>query len=165
MLRLKKIFRTFKKLFTRPKIKNRKRKLSKRTSKRPPKKVIKKIKPKKNSKKSVKVKKLSSAAKKKERSAVIPKSPIIPEPLVGQITHYFPRIQVAVLKMMKEPIRITDKIHIVGLETNFIQEVKSLQIESVNVTKAKKGQLVGLKVDKEVKVKDKVFRMGSSKPR
>ena len=50
---------------------------------------------------------------------------------------------------MKGDLAAGDMIFIKGKETNFSQKVDSLQIESVNVQKAKKGQLVGLKTKKK----------------
>jgi hypothetical protein len=78
---------------------------------------------------------------------------------VGVITHYFPRISVVVVKIMEHPLGLGHVIRVAGSKTNFEQKIDSLQIESVNVKQAKKGQLVGLKVVKEAQVGDKVFRL------
>lgn len=97
----------------------------------------------------------------KPRTAAAPfaeekKSP--KEVCVGQITHFFPRIQVVVLKMTGGTISVGNTIHIKGRGTDLIQKVGSLQIESVDVKTARKGQLVGLKVEKAVKVGSKVYQ-------
>lgn len=81
------------------------------------------------------------------------------EEVVGEITHFFSRIQVVVIKMTKAEIVVGDRLRIQGKATNFIQKVRSLQIESVDVKKARKGQLVGLKVESQAKVGDKVFKI------
>ena len=81
------------------------------------------------------------------------------EIFVGEITHFFPRIQVCVLKVNKSEIKIGDKILIRTKNGSFEQQVKSLQIESVDVRIAKKGQLVGLKLNEPAQAGDKVFRM------
>ena len=78
---------------------------------------------------------------------------------MGEITHFFPRIQVCVLKVNKSEIKIGDKILIRTKNGSFEQQVKSLQIESVDVRIAKKGQLVGLKLNEPAQAGDKVFRM------
>jgi hypothetical protein len=78
---------------------------------------------------------------------------------IGEITHFFSRIQVVVLKMTKGDISIGEEIHIKGKETDFTQNVESLQIESIDVKKAHKGQLVGLKVKKPVKVGSLVYKV------
>ena len=77
---------------------------------------------------------------------------------VGIITHYFDRIKVCVVKLTQGSILIGDKLTIVGNKTKFIQKVWSMQIESEDVKVAKKGQLIGLKVDKLVAVGDKVYK-------
>ena len=73
------------------------------------------------------------------------KKAVIKEIPVGEVTHFFPRIKVIVVKM-KGGLHVGDQIHIKGKQTDFKQKVKSLQIESVNVPSVHRGQLVGLKV-------------------
>lgn len=79
------------------------------------------------------------------------------EACVGEITHFFSRINVVVLKMTKGSLRVNRKIRIWGKDTDFVQKVGSLQIESVDVKTVQKGQLVGLKVDQPVNVGSKVY--------
>lgn len=77
---------------------------------------------------------------------------------VGVITHYFDRIKVCVVKLTQGPVLIGDKLTILGPKTKFVQKVWSMQIESEDVKVAKKGQLIGIKVDKLVAVGDKVYK-------
>ena len=77
---------------------------------------------------------------------------------LGEITHYFERIKVCVVKLTQGTVLIGDKLTIIGPKTKFIQKVWSMQIESEDVKVAKKGQLIGLKVDKLVAVGDKVYK-------
>ena len=77
---------------------------------------------------------------------------------VGIITHYFDRIKVCVVKLTQGTILVGDKLTILGNKTKFVQKVWSMQIESEDVKVAKKGQLIGLKVDKLVAVGDKVYK-------
>ncbi|MBF0504656.1 MAG: hypothetical protein HQL14_06085 [Candidatus Omnitrophica bacterium] len=77
---------------------------------------------------------------------------------VGEITHYFDRIKVCVVKVTQGTILIGDKLTIIGPKTKFIQKVWSIQVESVDVKVARKGQLIGLKVDKIVAVGDLVYK-------
>ena len=106
----------------------------------------------------------SKAKSKKVRKAkgIVKKVPKIKdvsnEVCIGEVTHFFSRIQVIVLKMNKGKLLVGDQIHITGRTTDFVQKVKSLQIESVDVNSAKKGQLVGLKVGKKAKPGDQVFK-------
>ena len=87
-----------------------------------------------------------------------PAKPSLQEERIGTITHYFSRIQVVVIKLTKA-LHVGDKIHLKGRSTDFMQKVSSLQIESVEVKAAKKGELVGLKVAKVAKEGDGVFRL------
>lgn len=80
-----------------------------------------------------------------------------PEFFVGEITHYFPKISVVVVKVMDHPLLIGDQIHIKG-SVEFSQKVESLQVESKDVRFARRGELVGLKVSQVAKPGDKVFK-------
>ena len=62
------------------------------------------------------------------------------------------------VKITGGAILIGDRLTLVGAKTKFVQKVWSMQIESLDVKVAKKGQLVGLKVDKLVQVGDKVYK-------
>ena len=79
--------------------------------------------------------------------------------LIGEITHYFSNIEVCVIKLagiLKEG----DTIRIIGGEnTDFTQEVKSMQIEHEQVQSAKKGDSVGLKVSEKVREGYKVYKI------
>jgi len=79
--------------------------------------------------------------------------------LVGDVTHYFGKIGVCVLSVTGKGLVINDRIHIRGVSTDLKQTVRSMQVDSLDVKVARKGQLVGLKVDKIVKVGDKVYKI------
>ncbi len=83
----------------------------------------------------------------------------IPHVFIGEITHFFSRISVCVIKIRKDQIKYGDSLLIKGGITNFVQKVQSLQIESVDVKVARKGHLVGLQVDRPARVGDKVFKI------
>ncbi len=80
------------------------------------------------------------------------------EELVGKITHFFPRVSAGVIKL-KRNISLGDVIHIKGHTTDFIQEVKSLQINNKPVKKAGVGKLVGVLVKERVRRNDKVYKI------
>jgi len=77
---------------------------------------------------------------------------------IGKVTHYFDHISVAVLDLT-ETIRVGDSIRFLGHSADFKQEVTSLQIEHHNVTEAKPGQEVALKVSQKVHPHDAVFKI------
>jgi len=78
--------------------------------------------------------------------------------IVGKVTHYYPKIGVAVIELVDE-LNVGDKIYIKGATTDFEQTVESMQIEKVNITSAKPGQKVGLKVNERVREKDIVYKL------
>ena len=77
---------------------------------------------------------------------------------IGKVTHYFDRINVAVLELT-DGIRVGDTVHFLSHATDFKQEVNSLQIEHQNVDEAKPGQDVALKVAQKVHPNDAVFKI------
>lgn len=83
----------------------------------------------------------------------------VPEFYVGEITHYFQKISVVVIKVAEHPILIGDLIHIKGSSSDFTQKVASLQVESKDVRFARKGELVGLQVIEIAKPGDKVYKI------
>jgi len=131
-------------------------KKKRRIVKRKPKKKIKKKR--KASPKKVKRKAIKKKVRNRPKRAETPKKQTN-EQLIGDITHFFSRIQVVVVKITKDKLDVGDKIHIKGRSTDFTQKVDSLQIESVDVTVVKKGQLAGLKVKKKAKEGDQVFKI------
>jgi len=88
---------------------------------------------------------------------VLPKP--LPGPVIGEITHYFSRIMVCVVKVTAPTLIVGEKVWIRGAITNFQQTIVSLQIESVDVKVARKGNLVGLKVVKPCRVGDFVHKV------
>jgi putative protease len=77
---------------------------------------------------------------------------------VGEITHYFDRIGVAVLKVIAT-LKVGDKIKITGRGNEFEMIVESMQVEHKNIKTAEKGDDVGLKVEQAVKKGDEVFKL------
>jgi hypothetical protein len=77
---------------------------------------------------------------------------------VGEVTHYYGKIGVAVLAL-SENLRVGDTVHLLGRATDFRQRVASLQIEHQPVAEGGPGQEVALKVERRVHPRDKVFKI------
>jgi U32 family peptidase len=78
---------------------------------------------------------------------------------VGKVTHYYDKISVAVVELSGD-LSVGDKIKFVrGGEDMFEQTVSSIQIEHDKLPSAKKGQIVGLKVDAEVKEGAEIYKI------
>jgi putative protease len=76
---------------------------------------------------------------------------------VGRITHFFPKISVAVIEL-RESLKVGDTIAVKGPTTDFEQPVESMQIEHKEVQKAEAGQNIGLKVAQRVRETDLVYK-------
>lgn len=76
---------------------------------------------------------------------------------VGKVSHYFSRIGVAIVDL-KAPVSVGDQILVKGPTSDFEQVIESMQIEHVNVSTAKKGDSIGLKVNKLVKPNDILYK-------
>jgi len=119
------------------------------------KKVVARRKPLKRIKSKVAKKK---PAAKKKKTGIKPKSSGKPkEKVIGAITHYFPHVQAAVIKL-KAPLVVGDTIKIKGHTTDFIQNISSMQIDRVAVNSAKTGQEIGVLVSSRVRQHDLVYK-------
>lgn len=78
--------------------------------------------------------------------------------LVGKIIHYYDKIGVAIIKLDKS-IKAGDKIKFVKNDIVFEQVIESMQIEHDQITEGKKGQEVGIKVNKEAKEGTLVYKI------
>ncbi|HLE48666.1 MAG TPA: hypothetical protein VI819_01405 [Patescibacteria group bacterium] len=78
---------------------------------------------------------------------------------IATVDHYFDKIGVAILSILTD-LKVGDKIKFVrGGEDLFEQTVDSMQVEHANVESAKEGDMVGLKVEKEVKEGAEVYKV------
>jgi len=78
--------------------------------------------------------------------------------LIGKISHYFGNISVAVIEL-SDALKTGETIRVVGGETDFTQEVDSMEVDHKKVEKAKKGDSVGLKINQKVREGYKVYKM------
>ena len=76
--------------------------------------------------------------------------------IIGKISHFYPKISVCVVDLMGT-LKAGDTIQIKGTATDFTQQVESMQVEHTRIEEAKKGDSVGLKVEKPVKPNDVVY--------
>ena len=136
------------------------KKAAKKTVKKAPRKLQpkKKISKKKPAlKKRVSLKKPKKTAKKAARK-IIRKSPKQEGKFIGLITHYFPHVQAAVIKL-KEPLAVGGTVKIKGHTTDLTQTISSMQIDRVDISTAKKGDEIGLQVSSRVRQGDKVYKI------
>ncbi|MCD6476934.1 MAG: translation elongation factor-like protein [Candidatus Aenigmarchaeota archaeon] len=79
--------------------------------------------------------------------------------LIGKITHFFPKISVAVLEVTEGSVKVGDKISIEKGEKKVEQTVESMQVEHQNIEEAKAGDKVGLKTVEPVAEGSHVYKL------
>ena len=80
---------------------------------------------------------------------------------IGEISHYYDKLCVAVIEVAAQKLKVGDIIRISGHDKEFTQEVESLQVEHDKVQEVSPGESAGLKVDEPVKAGDRVFLVTS----
>lgn len=76
---------------------------------------------------------------------------------IGKVTHFYDKLGVAVVDVTSQSLNVGDTIKISGHDKEFTQTVESLQIEHEKVSKVKKGDSCGMKVDQPVKEGDVLY--------
>jgi len=82
----------------------------------------------------------------------------MPEELIGEVSDFFARPVVAGIDLIGT-LKTGDKIHIKGHTTDIEFTVTSMQINNVNVSQAKTGDSVGIKVSDRVRRGDKIYQV------
>ena len=77
---------------------------------------------------------------------------------IGEVTHFFGKISVAVLNLSKD-LKVGDNVHFLGSNTDFQQVIQSMQVEHQDVTEVSAGDDVAVKVAQRVRKGDSVFRL------
>jgi translation initiation factor IF-2 len=78
---------------------------------------------------------------------------------IGQVSHYFGKIQVAAIELTEGGLSVGETIHIKGHTSDFMQEIDSMQIDKASVERAEKGQSIGIRVKEHARVGDEVFKV------
>lgn len=80
----------------------------------------------------------------------------MPEELVGTVTDFFAHPVVAGIELTGT-LKVGDKIHIKGHTSDLELTINSMQIDRVDVSQAKAGDSVGIKVSERVRRGDSVY--------
>jgi len=78
---------------------------------------------------------------------------------IGEVTHYFSHLSVAVIKLETGTLRVGDTIHIRGHTSDFSQRVESLQVDRAAVPEVGPRDDFGLKVREHARVNDVVYKV------
>ena len=77
---------------------------------------------------------------------------------IGRITDFFARPVVAAIELTAE-LKVGDKIKIKGHTSDLELTVDSMQMHNQNITVAKAGDAIGIKVPEKVRHGDKVYKL------
>lgn len=78
---------------------------------------------------------------------------------IGRVTHYFPKIGVAVIEVTAGTLKIGETIRIKGHTSDFTQTVESLQQEHLSLPEVKTGVSAGMKVKEHVREGDRIYKV------
>lgn len=70
--------------------------------------------------------------------------------VIGKVTHYYDKLGVAIIDL-SGALKVSDKVKFVKGEDELEQAIESMQIERATVDSAKKGDIIGVKVDEPIK--------------
>lgn len=79
---------------------------------------------------------------------------------IGKVTHYYDKIEVAVVAVANQPLKVGDTVKISGHDQEFTQKIASLQVEHKQMEEVKPGESCGMKVEQKVKEGDVVYLVG-----
>ena len=82
----------------------------------------------------------------------------MPEVEIGKVSDFFARPVVAGIELTAT-LKQGDKIHIKGHTTDMELIVDSMQIDNVDVTQAKAGDAIGIKVNDRVRRGDTIYKV------
>jgi len=82
----------------------------------------------------------------------------MPEEVIGQVSDFFAHPVVAGIQLTGT-LKAGDSIHIKGHTTDLEFTVESMQIDNVNVTEARAGDAIGIKVSERVRRGDTIYKV------
>ena len=82
----------------------------------------------------------------------------MPEEAIGKVSDFFAKPVVAGIELTAK-LKVGDKIHIKGHTTDLEMDVDSMQIDNAQVTEAKAGDSIGVKVSERVRSGDTVYKV------
>ena len=81
------------------------------------------------------------------------------EQKIDEVVKFFSKASVAAVKITDGELNIGDNIKYSGHTTDFIDEVKSLEVDNKSVPKAVAGDFIGVKVSDRVRPGDEVYKV------
>ncbi|MGA2526342.1 MAG: translation elongation factor-like protein [Smithellaceae bacterium] len=81
------------------------------------------------------------------------------EKKIGEVVKFFSKPSVAAVKVVEGELVVGDSIKFSGHTTDFIDVIKSMEVENKSVQKAVAGDFIGVKVSDRVRPGDEVFKI------
>lgn len=78
---------------------------------------------------------------------------------IGEVTHFFPHVNAAAVKILKNSLKIGDEIYVKGHTTDFKEAVASIQLDHETIQEGTKGQEIGLLVKSRTRIGDNVYKI------
>ncbi len=79
------------------------------------------------------------------------------EEKVGIVTEYYAKLGVAGISLTDGPLQVGDTIRVHGHNTDFTQEVESIQVEHAPIQRVERGSQVAVKVRERARRNDQVL--------
>jgi len=76
---------------------------------------------------------------------------------VGKVTHFYPKIGVAIVKLSGN-VSVGDTLRFEGNGRESEEQISSMQINHENISSAKKGDEVGMKISGQLREGDNVYK-------
>lgn len=78
---------------------------------------------------------------------------------IGVVTHFYNHISVAAVNITQGDISVGDTIHIKGHTSDFVTQVKSLQMEHNDIQRAGPGASIGVQIPAHAHEHDRVYKV------
>lgn len=76
---------------------------------------------------------------------------------VGVVEHFYPRVNVAVVKVQNGVIHRGDRLHIVGRGVDLEETIRSIELNHQPIAIAHEGEEVGIQLSTRVRENDRVY--------
>lgn len=83
----------------------------------------------------------------------------MPEVEIGFVEHFWGHLAVAGIKITSGTLKVGDTIHIKGHTTDFTEAIRSMQLDNKDITEAKAGDDIGIKMVGKCREHDKVYKL------
>jgi len=80
---------------------------------------------------------------------------------IGFVEHFWGHLSVAGIKITNGSLKLGDTIHVKGHTTDFTEMIQNMQLDNKDITEAKAGDDIGVKMVGKCREHDKVYKIQS----